>query len=391
MRDVKRLISEIIDKEYEKHELLYLGFPRISFDLANNLFLKIGNVNDFSELHGLIKIDLYRQIDYPSFVEVQKRTDFHAKFSKTLKLFLQQELARLQKKENRSKLDTNIGLGKNVSFFLSTMLFSGIYKIFRESNVKFETPSELKKFFTSLALNTFPIEFQAFLEQLKKEDDEFWTIVYKLLEKLSTTVTNIHIWSSIYKDIAKDEIASESYIELNRKVINDAVLFDDSMHFRKYSYRICENKMHEYKRKNRMDDLTGSMEDNIELKDKQQEEVYEDDYDQNWESVEIDVNNQYQLARLAAIILLNSSHPLHKQLIDCEDKSKIELLIDVSVNDLSYDEIIEERAGNNNLSDEDKKRMNANLRQEYSRIKKTVIKRLKTILEDNEKMYSYRK
>jgi len=389
--NIKNEISEIVNKEYEKHELLYIGFPHISSELTDSIFLNVEGV-DAKDRRALVKHNLYRRINYTSHVEKQKQINFRSNFSNMVKAFLHRELMRFRKEGGLSSLDKDIGLGKNVSFFLSDMLFSDIYKIFKESNIKFDNPLMLKEFFVSIASNHFPLEFQTFLKQLKREDNEFWTIVYNLLIKLSTAVTNFSKVSSVYKDIEKDEVALESYEELKR-IIKEDICFNDSEHFRSYSYQVCRNKMHEYERRNVMDDKKikkEELEENMEA-EKKLKEIYESDQNEDFDSLEINVDNRYELSRLAAIILLDSKHPLREQLIEDENKERIELLIEMSLDDLSYDEFIEEHYKNSDLSHEDKKRLNVNLRQDYSRIRKKIIKRLKTILESNEKMYLYKR
>ncbi len=91
--------------------------------------------------------------------------------------------------------------------------------------------------------------------------------------------------------------------------------------------------------------------------------------------LEIDVDNPYEVAYAVSIILLNTSHPLHSTLIEgIEDK--VAILIDKTVNGMSYNDIVSELYGDK-MDKEAFGRAVAKARKDYERVRKMLTERLK--------------
>ncbi|MDR1681109.1 MAG: hypothetical protein LBS12_04910 [Prevotellaceae bacterium] len=373
---VTQAATEIIVKEWEKQELSYLGFSpsfrqTVIADLTPQMHSAASNIRGLRK--ELVPL-LYARIGYARFVERQKEKGVENPFARTVRTWLQRQLDTLRQQSAASDWDAVIKTRQSLPFYLTALLLEDLFQPFYHSTKTFFTPDELKGYFWNEALKIYPLRFEQFIVQLRRNDSDFWNCVCELLNKLASHVTKAKIWSSTYRDIAKDEVTTESYVELNRKVRMQEVAFNDAVHFRHYAYRICVNKMHEYCRRNKKNEATDELDagafrfadENID--------------DAAPAPIDCDVENEYEMARLAALILLDTRHPLHRRLVEGRH-DKVLLLIDVAVNGLSYDEIIEERYNGAALSDAERKRLNENLRQECTRIKKNIVKQLKTILQ----------
>ena len=374
---IAQAIAEIIVKEWEKQELSYLGFPQ-SFRQTLIADLTPQTPRVATNIHVLRKELvplLYARIGYAHFVEQQKQKEAKNPFARTLRIHLQQQLDCLREKSVPTELDTAIKARRSLSFFLTTLLFNDLFQLFYYSDRTFSTPDELKRYFWNEILKMYPLRFDQFIVQLRRNDNDFWHCVCELLNKIAISVTKSKIWSSTYRDIAKDEVVTESYVELSKKVQMQKVVFNDAVHFRNYAYKVCVNKIREYCRKNKQDEITGELDASVfRLVDTSSEAS-------TLLPVDYDVENEYAMAQLAAVILLDTRHPLHERLVD-NRQDKVNLLIDVSVNGLSYDEIINERYNGAALSESERKRLNEKLRQECTRTKKYILKHVKTILQE---------
>ena len=86
------------------------------------------------------------------------------------------------------------------------------------------------------------------------------------------------------------------------------------------------------------------------------------------------------MAHAVSIILLNSGHPLRKALVEgIEDKAGI--LVDKAVNGMSYNDIVAEQYGGQDVGEEAYRRAVAKARKDYERIRKVLCNRLKEIIE----------
>jgi hypothetical protein len=98
---------------------------------------------------------------------------------------------------------------------------------------------------------------------------------------------------------------------------------------------------------------------------------------------DVNTGNPYEMAKLLSFILYHREHPLHQKMINGEEE-RVDLLMDIAIEGLSYDEVIARRYRGDQLSESEHKKLNARLRQDYVRIKKKLITRLEEILKKNE-------
>jgi hypothetical protein len=372
---ITSIVGEIIYKEWEKQELSCLGF---SLSLRQRLIDELPalvSVKDISVavLREQIVPLMYSRMDYRHFVEVQKQNGNLTPFARTLKTILQRQLNFRRQESAVTELDKALKGKRSLSYHLTTSRFDEMFAAFCEHPAAFATPADVQRYFLTQLSAMFPLRFDQFLTQLRRNDADSWNDVCDMLNKIATGVTRYGIRSSIYKDIAKDEVLSESYLELFRKVMADEVIFNDANHFRRYAGKVCVNKMYEYCRRNTMVVMMDETDSSIlRLAEEDAESAI------SLSPADYDAENEYEVARFAAVVLLDSRHPLHKTLVEGRQE-KINVLIDVSVNGLSYDEIIDERYGEH-LEATKRKHINDQMRQDCVRTKKNIMKQIKTIL-----------
>jgi len=373
------IISEILRHECEKHDLLYLGLVNDFDFLMKQVYSEVEIGVDFSKSKEQILSVFYKIIDFSSFVGKCKDVSVN-RLDTSVRQHLKRLLQSMEQQAPDITPDKELKVRKTIAYHLSLMIFNGFYDVFRKSDATFATPKELKMFFGNMAKEIYPLSFSRFITQLENQDDDFWNRVGDLLLKLSKTVTIPNISSSIYRDIADGEIVSETYLVIKQVIDEKRVQFNDALHFRNYTHNVCKNKCHEYMRKSR-NHRTDSLEDIfVQVED---EAVY-DSIAEKEEDILYDINpgNPYEMAKTLSFILYHREHPLHQKIVDGEEE-RVELLMDIAIEGLSYDQVIERRYRGKHLAESEHKKLNARLRQDYVRIKKKLITRLEEIVRKN--------
>lgn len=382
------VILEILDHEYEKHDLSYLGFVVDIDDLLKQVFseIKIEIDSDFKKTKEQILSVFYETIDFRSFVVRCKNVAVHP-LQSCLRNHLKRMLMRMEQQVPDISPDKELKTRKTIAYHLSEMIFKGFYDVFRDMDSSFATPRELKQFFENMAKEIYPLSFSKFMTQLENQDDDFWNRVGDLLYKLSQRVTIPNISSSMYRDIADGEIVSDSYLVIKQAIDDKKVQFNDAIHFRKYSYNVCKNKCYEFMRRRKTQRVINLEDTLLQLED----DTLPDSMVEKEEDMLCDVNpdNPYEMAKLLSFILYHREHPLHRTIVEGEEE-RVAILMDVAIEGLSYDKIIERRYRGQSLQKSEHKKLNARLRQDYVRIKKKLLNRLEEVVRKDGKMSHYR-
>ncbi len=375
------IVAEIISHECEKHDLLYLGVIKEFGFVAEQIGRKVVISSDFNKTKSDVLSEFYKAIGFSEFIHQNKIGGADHKIKVSVRYHINRLLKQWEEQNPGISPDKELKVHKTIAYWLSKMIFDIFYSEFCDSKVLFATPNEVKQFFSGLTREKYPLAFPDFIIQLELCDSEFWDRVGDILLKLSKNVTIPGVTSSVYRDIADGEIVSDSYVVLQQVIGERKVKFNDALHFRKYSYHVCRNKCYEYFRKSR-NLRTDSIEDlHVPL-----------DNDAGWDNPEeslpdgnndmihdINVDNPYEVAQLLAYTLNNNGHPLYEKIVAGETE-RVELLLDIAVRDLSYDQVIEKRCKDVPLPADEHKKMNAKLRQDYVRIRKKLVERLEHIL-----------
>jgi len=389
MEDLYWYIGEILQKEEEKHQLIYIGivvdkddWKRVIRTTENTFNFRSSSLIDV-KIH-LLKIFYSSVLHYQEFIQKEKTSNLrlkHHHFKKTETYIL--SLSKLDK--DKTELDKELSTPAGISFawHFSKKIYDGMYDHFCRNASIFEMPQETDEFFFGEAKKKYPLTINQVVGQLEADDSSFWDICTQYMKYLSYKAVNYFLKLSgdyRFSDLMKDQTWEESYEVLRERLVEkkgNIPRFKNGSDFRKYLIEVCKRQVHESYRKCApkefyTDDLS-KMESNGE-----DEEAPAFDYASLYE-LDINTDNYYEVASAVSFILLDPSHPLFLPLTaGIEDK--VEVLIDKAVNEMSYNEIISEKYEGKKLSEEDFRRLNEKTRKDFERVRKTLCERLKNLV-----------
>ena len=392
-------IREILLKEEEKHRLTYIG---IIHDLSEiitqteNSFL----CPDASFL--IIKMQLVdyfysSMLNYENFINEEKVSNSNLKqhhFKKTKKYI--STLSDGKKAELDIELKTPAGIA--FAWHFSNEVYNEFYGRFCKDNVIYKTPQETDEFFFVESKKIYPLTLNKVVDRLTVNDSSFWNICAAYIQHLSRITVSFFLQRSDdfnFSDLVKDNVVTDAYKVLQDRLIekkgNDPK-FENGRDFRNYIIKICQllarNSQRKYMHKDEYIEDLPQMKSSFEDDEDTDipyfvEEEYENaDLDNEKYDMDIDINNPFEVAHTISIVLLNSNHPFHEALVNgIEDKVKI--LIDKSVNEMSYNDIISEQHANRSLSDENFKRAVVKARKDFERVRKVLCDRLINLVKKN--------
>ncbi|MDL2240980.1 hypothetical protein LJC69_05080 [Bacteroidales bacterium OttesenSCG-928-K22] len=377
------IVSEVILKEKEKFDFSIIG---INDDIINEAILSINNeygniVSKNNDSIELVRDLFYKYISFDKhFDEAKTNGNSHYELKKYFLGNTNKYLLNQYYTSPKALLDKEFNINRTVSYLLSQDFFSNWFSEFLRKKTINNSIMVLNDFFYSIADNTFPLNFETFYSQLKSDDREFWDRTAELLLLISKNVTKSFNPSFNYE---ADQIVPDTY-EILKKSVEEGKDFNDVKHFKGHIWLICKNKFLEFMR----EETKRIKSSNIDV-----EKISEIDYseeffspfddsmsDFNYNYRNINLANKYEVSMLIAIVLSDKFHPLYPKLIE-GDEEKIDLLIDIAVNELSYDDIIDKKYSNGNLNDSERRKLNAKLRQDYVRIRKKLIDKTHKLLE----------
>jgi len=389
-------IEEILLKEEEKHQLTYIGIINDwagAIQLTENTF-KCQDVSFIDAKIHLLDFFYSSILHYREFIKKEKTSNSHLKrhhFKKT-GMYVSSMSKRI-----KAKLDEELKTPAGISFawHFSNRIYDGIYDHFCRNNSTFRMPQETDEFFFGKSKKKYPLTINQVVSQLEANDSSFWDICTRYMQYLSHKAVNYFLQRSDnhgFSDLIKDQTWEDTYKVLRKRLIEKKGAipkFKNGCDFRNYLMKVCKlqayNSQRKYMQKEGyIDDLLQMNPDCEDEEDTEApflEEECENSTLDYKESYELDINtdNPYEVANAVSIILLNSNHPLFVPLIDgIEDD--VELLIDKTVNEMSYNDIISERYEGKKLSEEDFRRLNVKARKDFERVRKKLCERLKNLV-----------
>ena len=398
-------VSEIIQKEDERHQLIRLGVIDRLQDAID--ILEAGC--PFSELNDWTKNDILRffynnVIKYASFIACEKATNLKLKRTMFRK---SSDLLQAFRKNEAALLDKELKINSKltVAFHISDVIYESIYSSFCLSSQRFENPDETCSFFLGELKQRYPLYIHDFVELIEQDDSSLWEVTCRYLQQLSYYVVSQYsgTYSDIgYHDIICDETWSKAYDVLRKRIVEkegNVPSFQTGKDFRNYMIKTCrylaENLHKKYaKKESVLDDLLTDIQYDEEGEITGQEyslpfdpeaSVEFERFENEVKELEIDTENTYEVAYAVSIILLNKEHTLHQPLVQgIEDK--IELLINKAVNNMSYQEIVAVSC-ENRTDDDAFRRAVAKARKDYERIRKTLAGRLIELIEKRKKCH----
>ena len=390
-------IIELIQKEEEKYQLTSIGAIN---DLKAVTEVCVQDFHKIMELERKAQLQYFYNniVNYSTFLENEKKSN--KKLENNLKQQVVSYLTKLRN-TNPAILDKELKTGQQITiaYFLSENIFNLIYSVFSESSSVFETPEDLRAFFCKETDKKYPIRIAEFIRFLEENDNSFWETVCIYIKPLSTLVSKTVIARSEptkSHDIIIDSTWSDAYEILQKRLVDkigNIPIFLTGTDFRNYIIKICTflalNSCKKYTEKESYieDTISYSLTNDDEFEINTQEKDYsllecnieeKSSTEEDIKELNINVDNAYEVAYAVSIILLNTDHPLHYTLTEGLE-SKVKILIEKTVNGLSYNEIIEDLYGPN-IDEENFKRAVVKARKEYERVRKTLVERLISII-----------
>ncbi|MDR1938990.1 MAG: hypothetical protein LBQ73_10915 [Tannerellaceae bacterium] len=392
-------LKEILQKEEEKHQLRYIGIIKDwvkTVEQTERGFMD--TVPSFAERKLRVLDYFYRSIlAYERFIREEKTANPHLKkhhFRKTATY-----VSHLHKGQHPA-LDQELKTSRELTFayHFTALLYEEMYARFCRTNQTFGVPEDTDAFFRGESERKYPLEIAQVIRQLSLDDASFWERCARYLQVLSGIVVNSYLQKGYgHTDLIKDDTWTESYEVLRKRLVlkqGNIPVFETGRDFRNYAIKVCrlltlnmyrkyaysedyiEDFFHPYTSDGEEDEEETTPPDWAEEAKSETSEPHD-------EASVLDVNtdNAYEVAHAVSIILLNAQHPLYKRLIHgVEDK--VNILIDKTINEMSYREIILELYGEGNLSEAEFERAVVKARKDYERVKKILCDRLKEMIKN---------
>lgn len=384
---MREAVTEIIQKECEQYGLVKLGLVT-SVEKAVEQLLQVcpvadsGTFCDFSQFREWRRAVLdrfYHQLKYADFLEDNSSQPVFIRFMLSLRKRL---IRRIQERWVGDTIDSILTVPEHtLAFKLSVMLSEEADQLLYPQMRLFRTPWDIEEYCSFFCQDYYPVDLEKLLVRLRIHDEEFWDEIYLLIKRMAGRVTSYSILSNQYKDETEQDTWSESSLLLRDKIISGTLpLFENALHFRNYLIRVCQNKCHEAIRRNRKQEL--SMDDPVLDRDALLMSVAEDSEQTRRETEvsslsDIDQDCDYEVSCALTSILWEKTEPWYAQLTEGIE-GKVTILLSHYVQGLSYEQIAAMHV--TGLSTSERQRLQAKLRQDVVRVRKTLKERFVQIL-----------
>ena len=363
---MQNLVLEIITKEEERFSLRHIGAVSDMASLVPIISGKIsfdGGDAGFDDFRRSVLECFYREIGFADFVARQKKTHFETPFFNTLYFYLKRKFN--SKDKELTDWEKELGLAHVIAWQLTLSLFRRLRVSFSEEKEDFHTAAVVWAYFEKECSNILPIDFQEFIGQVGVGEEYFCNAFAEIVKKCAENVTK-------RKNFAFDEsllssaLVEATYTFFVKKLEEEKLKFEAPAQLKAYLARICEISFLEYCRDNKKEFKNSEYIDEIAVCDDKA-----DDNDENPDfegaDIDVDITNDYEVARAITVILLNKEHPLYQKIVR-KDEEKVRLLMEKSINNLSYAEIADKLYGNGIPAGEKEKKV-ISMRKEYERFR----------------------
>lgn len=359
------LVLEIITKEEERFSLRHIGAVREVDSLAPIISGKVpydGSETGFYDFRNAVLASFYREIGFEVFIEQQKKTEFETPFFTTLYHNLKRKYN--SKAKEPSDWEKDLGLLHAIAWHLTFEMFRTIRNTFSNDSANFNNAAAVWSYFDDECLKILPIGFQEFISQIESGDEYFREALAGIVKKSVENVTKRKN-SAFDESLLSSALWEETYTFFIKKLEEGTLKFDLPVQLRAYLTKTCEISFLEYCRGNKKELKNREYIDEIAVL-----ENIGDENDDNCEfdaaDVDVDTTNEYEVARAIAVILLNKNHPLYQKIVR-KDEEKVKLLMEKSINNLSYAEIADKFYSD--CSEREKEKKVISMRKEYERFR----------------------
>lgn len=382
------LIEEIVRKECERYELEKGGFitncEEVILTLAKSPYAELKeqcSLAEFKEWKEKLLIHLYTQRNYARYF-------YRKQGSRYLYLLTQRLMRNLATnlfQTNRSKTidhELHVSRQRTVAFKLSNRLFADIYPTLWDKASLITTPSQIETQCEVSAHELFPIELPRFIDRLRRNDQEFWNEIVKVIKTIGRYVTINQAWVNHNIEEMADEVSMETALSLQEQICNNKLEHLTSATHLYHSLKTtCRNKLHEYFRaqsKQKEEMISEKEWEQLEATTHDQSDGGNRNEDDHFVYLqEVNPNNSYELSCAIVDILCHDKGELYKQLTKGQEE-KTEILMLHIYKQLSYDEIVRQLYPE--LSPNEQRKACDKLRQTASRAKKHLKERMKQLI-----------
>ena len=362
---MQNLVLEIITKEEERFSLRHIGAVGEVAPLAPIISGKVpydGSETGFYDFRNAVLASFYREIGFEVFIEQQKKTEFETPFFTTLYHNLKRKYN--SKAKEPSDWEKDLGLLHAIAWHLTFEMFRTIRNTFSNDSANFNNAATVWSYFDNECLKILPIGIQEFISQIESGDEYFREALAGIVKKSVENVTKRKN-SAFDESLLSSALWEETYTFFIKKLEEGTLKFDLPVQLRAYLTKICEISFLEYCRGNKKELKNREYIDEIAVLENIGEEN-DDNCEFAADDVDVDTTNEYEVARAIAVILLNKNHPLYQKIVR-KDEEKVKLLMEKSINNLSYAEIADKFYSD--CSEREKEKKVISMRKEYERFR----------------------
>lgn len=379
--DLSFIRKEILIKENERFRLKEIG---LISDLNGDFELLCRKCDDLvcdniETYKRELLMRFYRLLDFEGFV---KRNYNSVEIIQMNRMLMRKALVKLQNDFKGNSIDNMLRMTDNtIAFFMSRHLFEQMYPLFLSGKISLTTPYGLFVACRNFVESRFPTDFNTYFSQLKCNDKEIWDKTYYFTRRQMYAVTKGHLSSLFDRKDVVDSITSDTFLMMVDKImVENSLDFNDVTAFKSYVYRTGYNKMMEFFRKDKKSGFIDCVEhiENLSL-----EEDSQCDDEEVPDFMDVDIDNDYEVANAISIILCDENQPLRSRLIG-DDTERVELFMMRYVHGKDYDEIIEMKYGK--VGKEEKQKLYDSVRQNMVRVKGRLVSKFKNIIKDEREM-----
>ncbi|MCL3849770.1 hypothetical protein M1P97_00500 [Parabacteroides sp. GYB001] len=386
---MENLISEIIRKECERYRLVEWGLLSSVEEETDILCSLLSLPADetwedrerFKQWRKELLTLFYSRMDYAGFLQKQKDME---PFQRFLFFMRKRMVDRLWQNNTLPTIDADLVIPPyTLAYKFSKMVAQDEnILLFREFNT-IKSPLDLESRCEMACGRRYPLGLNNLFHYLKKEDKEFWSVIYLLVKKMAEYVTSNYLFSKLYKEETIADIWSDVSLLLHDKTVAGLLpVFETGAHFRHYIGRICMNKCYEAERRNAVRKEFVSLDDPVVISDVISQSIdtnscLERVVDMGNPLLDVDMQNEYEVKCAFMVVLWDRSEPWYSKLVSGLE-NKVEVLRLYYIGGQSYREIaIMQLPGG---SDNDIRKLENKLRQDVSRVRKILKERFMEML-----------
>lgn len=382
------IIREIVLKEDERYRLSYYALIASKEDTIRQLCSDGELVRNYAQLKFSDFKNQVITVLYTKYISSRKITEFINNKEEShnwLFVIYKNILSRKRKKHVGKTIDDEIRTkGRTLAFKASKSLMREIYSL---NVVNHLFPDRIENELTAVCSSTYPIMVKGLSERLYKEDACFWEEISIVLYNIAASVVNYYSSILNYRFKNSDDLKSDVWQKADKKVKELIVSgqnpdFENGIHFRAYIEKVTCGILRNFLPKEKKEkDIHVAIDDIKEIGFADDQQGYMDESS----LTDIDPDNLQEFQCSLVTILCSQQGCAYETIINgIEDK--VQVLMQNSIDKISYKEIVKQKFGDQ-LSEDEENRKVMTMRQNASRVKDTLIDRFYKYLKQKNKAF----